>query len=100
MELREESQKVAYENIKEVLLAVQKDSPDITDEIVEKLLNCFKEVLSIGDTSFIALFATMCVESLDYVQYLDFIKGYKDRNHDIFINNSIVYSTMNTIDLK
>lgn len=99
MELKKESQKVIYENIKEVLLDLQKDVPNITDEVVNKLLSAFKEVVSLGDTSFISLLASMCVESLDAFEFLGFVKGYIDKDRsEVFKQNTVLYSTMNSLE--
>lgn len=99
MELREESQKVIYENIKEVLLEIRKDFPDITDEKIEIMLSAFKSIVSFGDTSFLSLFASMCVDSLDALEYLYFIKAFVDKDRsEVYKQNTVLYSTMNALD--
>lgn len=103
MELSKEAQKAALNSAEEVLTSMIEDG-DIEKEIADKLLSIFESLLAVGMTSYVQLFAAMCVESLDLEMFDQFEKCYLDERNkqsvkEVHAYNSVLYSTMNQIDL-
>lgn len=100
MELSKEAQKVAFQNMKGNLLDMAKNLP-IKEDIINTLLSTFKQIVEIGDTEYLQLFAAMCIESLDLEMYHLLEVAYLGPiRTDVYFNNTVTYKTMNALDTE